>query len=65
MRFNWVHVRLAAIDADEMRDLVEGASGDVRAEARCRGVRRPRRDTRPEVLRSHLRPSKPPLSAPP
>ncbi len=25
MRFNWVHVRLAAIDADEMRDLVEGA----------------------------------------
>ena len=27
MRFNWVHVRLAAIDADEMRDLVEGAWG--------------------------------------
>ena len=25
MRFNWVEVRLAAIDADEMRDLVEGA----------------------------------------
>ena len=25
MRFNWVQVRLAAIDADEMRDLVEGA----------------------------------------
>ena len=25
MRFNWVDVRLAAIDADEMRDLVEGA----------------------------------------
>ena len=25
MRFNWVHVRLAAIDSDEMRDLVEGA----------------------------------------
>jgi hypothetical protein len=25
MRFNWVHVGLAAIDADEMRDLVEGA----------------------------------------
>ncbi len=25
MRFNWVHVRLAAIDADEMRDLVENA----------------------------------------
>ena len=25
MRFNWIHVRLAAIDADEMRDLVEGA----------------------------------------
>ena len=25
MRFNWVHVRLAAVDADEMRDLVEGA----------------------------------------
>jgi hypothetical protein len=25
MRFNWVHVRLAAIDAVEMRDLVEGA----------------------------------------
>jgi hypothetical protein len=25
MRFNWVHVRLDAIDADEMRDLVENA----------------------------------------
>jgi hypothetical protein len=25
MRFHWIHVRLAAIDADEMRDLVEGA----------------------------------------
>ena len=25
MRFNWIHVRLAAIDPDEMRDLVEGA----------------------------------------
>ena len=25
MRFNWAHVLLAAIDADEMRDLVEGA----------------------------------------
>ena len=25
MRFNWIHVRLAAIDADEMRDLVEDA----------------------------------------
>ena len=25
MRFNWIHVRLEAIDADEMRDLVEGA----------------------------------------
>lgn len=25
MRFNWTDVRLAAIDADEMRDLVEGA----------------------------------------
>jgi hypothetical protein len=25
MRFNWVHVRLVAIDTDEMRDLVEGA----------------------------------------
>ena len=25
MRFNWVNVRLDAIDADEMRDLVEGA----------------------------------------
>ena len=25
MRFHWVHVRLAAIDADEMRELVEGA----------------------------------------
>ena len=25
MRFNWVHVRLAAIDADELRDLIEGA----------------------------------------
>jgi hypothetical protein len=25
MRFNWVDVRLAAIDPDEMRDLVEGA----------------------------------------
>jgi len=25
MRFNWIHVNLAAIDYDEMRDLVEGA----------------------------------------
>jgi hypothetical protein len=25
MRFNWVDVRIAAIDLDEMRDLVEGA----------------------------------------
>jgi hypothetical protein len=25
MRFNWIHVSLAAIDHDEMRDLVEGA----------------------------------------
>jgi hypothetical protein len=25
MRYHWVHVRLAAIDADEMRDLVEDA----------------------------------------
>jgi len=25
MRYHWVHVRLDAIDADEMRDLVEGA----------------------------------------
>ena len=25
MRFNWIHVSLAAIDADELRDLVEGA----------------------------------------
>ena len=25
MRFHWLHVRLAAIDAEEMRDLVEGA----------------------------------------
>jgi hypothetical protein len=25
MRYHWVHVRLAAIDADEMRDLVENA----------------------------------------
>jgi hypothetical protein len=25
LRFHWVHVRLAAIDSDEMRDLVEGA----------------------------------------
>ena len=25
MRFNWIHVDLAAIDADEMRDLVEDA----------------------------------------
>jgi len=25
MRFNWIHVSLDAIDADEMRDLVEGA----------------------------------------
>ena len=25
MRFNWVHVRLAAIELDEMRDLVENA----------------------------------------
>ena len=25
MRFNWIHVRLEAIDGDEMRDLVEEA----------------------------------------
>jgi hypothetical protein len=25
MRFNWIHVYLGAIDAEEMRDLVEGA----------------------------------------
>ena len=25
LRYNWVHVRLAAIDADELRELVEGA----------------------------------------
>jgi hypothetical protein len=25
MRFNWIHVNLAAIDYEEMRDLVEGA----------------------------------------
>jgi hypothetical protein len=25
MRFNWIHVNLGAIDAEEMRDLVEGA----------------------------------------
>ena len=25
MRFNWIHVNLAAIEADEMRDLVEDA----------------------------------------
>jgi hypothetical protein len=25
LRFNWIHVHLAAIDADEMRDLVEDA----------------------------------------
>jgi hypothetical protein len=25
LRFNWIHVRLDAIDADEMRDLVENA----------------------------------------
>jgi hypothetical protein len=25
LRFNWIHVNLAALDNDEMRDLVEGA----------------------------------------
>jgi hypothetical protein len=25
MRFNWIHVTMGAIDAEEMRDLVEGA----------------------------------------
>jgi hypothetical protein len=25
LRFNWIHVNLASIDHDEMRDLVEGA----------------------------------------
>jgi hypothetical protein len=25
MRFNWIHVNLAALDKEEMRDLVEGA----------------------------------------
>jgi hypothetical protein len=29
LRFNWVHVRLAAIDSDEMRELVEGARAMV------------------------------------
>ena len=27
LRFNWIHVRLAAIDVDELRDLVEDAWG--------------------------------------
>jgi len=39
MRFNWVHVRLDAIDAEEMRDLVENV-GDLRAKVPRRGVRR-------------------------
>jgi hypothetical protein len=25
LRYNWVHVRLAAVESDEMRELVEGA----------------------------------------
>ncbi len=29
MRFNWIHVTLAAIDGDELRDLVEGAWSSV------------------------------------
>ena len=40
LRYHWVHVRLAAIDADEMRDLVEDAWAFCRAEARGRGIQR-------------------------
>ena len=39
LRYHWAHVRLAAIDADEMRDLVEDAWAFVRAETRGRGIR--------------------------
>ena len=35
MRFNWIHVRLEAIDADEMRDIVARRRGQGRA-ALCR-----------------------------
>jgi hypothetical protein len=42
MRFNWVHVRLAAIDADEMRDLLEGAWAMCVPSASPRSTRRRR-----------------------
>jgi hypothetical protein len=45
MRFNWVNVRLAAIDADEMCDLVEGAWAMCVRSASPRSTR-PRRGTR-------------------
>ena len=46
MRFNWIHVNLAAIDPDEMRDLVEDAWARAvpryvaEEYARARGYRR-------------------------
>jgi hypothetical protein len=38
LRYHWVHVRLAAIDADEMRG--RGRLGVCGAEARGRGIQR-------------------------
>ena len=40
LRYHWVHVRLAAIDADEMRDLVEDAWAFWRSAAGGRGIPR-------------------------
>ena len=40
MRFNWIHVSLAAIDAEEMRDLVEDAWARCVPRYVARGVRR-------------------------
>ena len=39
MRFNWIHVRLEALDAGEMRDLVEEDVVEGRASLRRAGIR--------------------------
>ena len=35
MRYNWIHVRLDAIDLKELRELVIDGVADVRAEKGC------------------------------
>ena len=52
MRYHWVHVDLAAIDADEMRDLVENAWALCVPKFVVRGIRRRARlSRRPLTLR--------------